>query len=632
MVRTFFRSRTAWVGLVLVIMVILVAALTPIWLTQPAVTLDLTHANQNPSFEHPFGTDRLGRDVLARVFVGSRLSLWLGVLATVISYAIGTIWGGATALLPTRVRSVMLGAIDISLAFPVIIVAIFVTSVIHPSAMGAAAAVGVAGAPSIARITSSLVLSIGGREYVLAARVIGVRWPSLLFRHILLNTAETIVLRTSYAIAAAITFIAGLSFLGLGVQYPEFDWGSILVSGVQSIYLNPAAALAPAAAILISSLALGLVGEEGAKAMNPLVWTAAGGHRKASHRPQPASLRTIGANGSERSMDPAPSDNLVLEVDDLAVSFPTGQGYLPAVNGVTFRLRKGEVLGIVGESGSGKSMTALAVAQLVPYPGVVTGRIKLNGRDVTRESGAKHNQFLATALAMVFQDPSSSMNPALHVGRQLTESAELHRGLSHQRAVAVAESRLAEMNMPAPTDQMHRYPHELSGGMRQRAMIAMGLMNEPALLIADEPTTALDVTIQAQIIELLSELNKRRQMAVILISHNMALISQICDRVLVMYAGQIVEELSTKQLLTRARHPYTQALLRAIPDVEEPPDVLESIPGNVPDLANVPDGCPFNPRCPLAVERCRHERPPLLQRPDGDQHRVACWVANDQIG
>jgi peptide/nickel transport system permease protein len=300
------------------------------------------------------------------------------------------------------------------------------------------------------------------------------------------------------------------------------------------------------------------------------------------------------------------------------------------VDGVSFAVRKGEMLGIVGESGSGKTMTFMAISQLVSYPGKVSGSVKLNARELEHIPVQELDKLLGSKVAVVFQDPMSSLNPALKVGTQLTEAVEVHQRVSKRDAVGLAVERLREVNVAAPEHQLQRYPHELSGGMRQRAMIAMGLMKEPSLLMADEPTTALDVTIQAQIMDVLNRINRTHGTAIILISHNLGLISQNCQRVLVMYAGRIVEDLTIDQLAAAPLHPYTRALLATVPDLERPRDeALATIKGQAPDMAALPAGCPFHPRCPLAVDRCASQRPPLVTRPDGQ--RVACWVANQDL-
>jgi oligopeptide/dipeptide ABC transporter ATP-binding protein len=320
----------------------------------------------------------------------------------------------------------------------------------------------------------------------------------------------------------------------------------------------------------------------------------------------------------------------VLEVKDLTVEFPGYGRPVRVVDSISFTLSKGEMLGVVGESGSGKTMLSVAIAQLVPYPGTVKGEVKLKGRDLQLIPLKDLDKVLGSEIAVVFQDPMSSLNPALKIGIQLTEGVEVHQHLSRADADALAVQRLGEVNIPTPARQMQRHPHELSGGMRQRVMIAMGLMKSPALLIADEPTTALDVTIQAQIMDLLYRINREHQTAIILISHNLGLVSQNCERVLVMYAGRVVEDLTIDQLKAQPLHPYTQLLLAAIPDLSRPRnEALATIPGQAPDMAAPPPGCPFHPRCPLAVDKCRVDRPPLVMRAGGQ--RVACWVANQDL-
>jgi peptide/nickel transport system permease protein len=305
-------------------------------------------------------------------------------------------------------------------------------------------------------------------------------------------------------------------------------------------------------------------------------------------------------------------------------------GGVEVVSGVSFGLAAGEVIGLVGESGSGKTMTALGIARLLPASATVAGGVTLLGRDLATMTKREVARFLGTELAVVFQDPMSSFNPALTMGTQLTEGAREHRGLDRRQAAETAIARLLEVNFAAPQRVLREYPHQLSGGMRQRAMIAMGLMNEPRLLICDEPTTALDVTIQAQIMDVLARVNREHGVAVILISHNLALVRQSCERILVMYAGRIVEDLPSERLLTGARHPYTRSLLAAVPDLQRRRGGrLANIPGQPPDLASMPGGCPFHPRCPLAQDVCRSSRPPLETASDGT--RVACWRPDPRV-
>jgi peptide/nickel transport system permease protein len=300
------------------------------------------------------------------------------------------------------------------------------------------------------------------------------------------------------------------------------------------------------------------------------------------------------------------------------------------VRGVTFAVRRGESVGIVGESGSGKSLTALAVSRLVDDPGHVDAeRIRFLGEDLLTSDTAVRRRLLGTSMAMVFQDPMTSFNPTRRIGGQLAEVSRHHHGLDRKQALARAVDRLGAVRIPEPERRSRQYPHEFSGGMRQRAMIGMGLMGSPALIIADEPTTALDVTVQQQVLDLLAAIRREDDVALVLISHDVTVVAEVCDRVLVMYAGRIVEDLPAADLATAGRHPYTRALVAAVPsmdtDLDEP---LVVIPGRPVDPTDVPPGCAYAARCPLATERCLVEDPPLAGDDDG---RVACWHAGEPI-
>jgi oligopeptide/dipeptide ABC transporter ATP-binding protein len=628
MLRAFLKAPSGVVGLLVLALVLVIVIAAPQLLGVPAKTLDVGNGGQNPSAAHLLGTDALGRDILARLLVATRLSIGLAFAAAALGALIGIPAGAGAAILSPRLRPIALRTIDTALAFPGILVAIFIGAIVGPGILGAALGVGIAISFSFARVSSALALSVGGRDYIAAARVLGIRGPRLLLRYVLPNMADTLAITTTVAISNSIVQVSSLSFLGLGVQAPQFDWGRMLTEGVQTFYTTPAAAVAPAVAIAVSALAFGFSGEALARAMNPVLWARAGD--SATNGALAAAAALESARPLAVNVSRAESRQQVLEVSDLTVTFPGPGRPITVVDGVSFGVEKGEIVGIVGESGSGKTMTAMAIAQLMRHPGRVSGSIRILGQDVQRMPLHEMDHFLGTKLAVVFQDPMSSLNPALRIGVQLREGAEVHRNLASEEAVELATTRLHEVNIPTPRAQLAKHPHELSGGMRQRVMIAMGLMNEPALLIADEPTTALDVTIQAQIMDLLWRVNSQYGTAVLLISHNLGLISENCQKVLVMYAGRIVEELTIKQLLEMPRHPYTAALLAAVPDLDQPlAGPLETIPGQAADIAALPPGCPYHPRCALAMDRCRQERPALLARPEGG--RVACWVANADL-
>ena len=319
---------------------------------------------------------------------------------------------------------------------------------------------------------------------------------------------------------------------------------------------------------------------------------------------------------------------MLLNVRDLRVRFETHHGVVHAVDGVSFHLEEGETLGLVGESGSGKSVTNLALMGLIPSPpGVVeAGLVKFGDRDLLNISDEEMRQVRGNEIAMIFQDPMTSLNPLLTVGRQLTEVLELHKGMSNREASKVCAAGLADVGIPNPESRLRQYPHELSGGMRQRVMIAMALLCKPKVLIADEPTTALDVTIQAQILELMKDLQEKTGTAIILVTHDLGVVAGMSDRVNVMYAGRLVETCPTEDLFARPMHPYTRGLLASVPTLGGDPDqTLFSIPGQPPDLAALGAGCAFEARCDLRTEQCRRERPILEQFLPGGARRSACF-------
>ncbi len=320
----------------------------------------------------------------------------------------------------------------------------------------------------------------------------------------------------------------------------------------------------------------------------------------------------------------------LLQVEDLKTHFRTDDGVVKAVDGVSFRVHKGEAIGIVGESGSGKSVTNLSLLRLVPSPPAIRagGRVRFDGADLLQVSDDEIRRVRGKRISMIFQDPMTSLNPFLRVSRQMSEVTETHEGLAPPAARDRAIEFLARVGIPAPERRIDQYPHQFSGGMRQRVMIAMALSTHPELLIADEPTTALDVTIQAQILDLIAAMRRELGMALILITHDLGVVAGMCERVLVMYAGRIVEEARVDDLFSKPRHPYTEGLLRSVPrlDAEKGPRStrLPTIPGQPPDLLRLPKGCPFLPRCPYRQDRCEQELP--LLRPVGEGRWAACHV------
>ena len=328
----------------------------------------------------------------------------------------------------------------------------------------------------------------------------------------------------------------------------------------------------------------------------------------------------------------------VLEVENLQTHFFTNDGVVRAVDGVSYGVRRGETLGVVGESGCGKSVTALSILRLVANPPgrIVGGAIRLEGRNLLDATETEMEEVRGNEISMIFQEPMTSLNPLFTVGKQISEAIALHQGLSKREAMDRAIEMLREVHIPEPERRAHEYPHQLSGGMRQRVMIAMALSCNPKVLIADEPTTALDVTIQAQILDLMRETQRSQGQAVILITHDMGVVAENADRVVVMYAGRKVEEAEVDELFDHPGHPYTEGLLGAIPSLETAAHDetgrgrLNEIEGMVPSLANLPPGCAFAPRCRYASAQCRQDYPPLERHRPG--HWVACWHADRLLG
>ncbi|MGH3299255.1 MAG: dipeptide/oligopeptide/nickel ABC transporter permease/ATP-binding protein [Trebonia sp.] len=608
--------------------VVLLAVFAPVLWSSDASAIDTSSILQGPSARHWLGTNQLGQDVFYQVLVASRLSVGLALAATAIGVACGLVLGTAPLIVGRRAGRFITSVINVAVAFPALLLALFFAIIFGIGAQGALLAIGFASAPAFARLVRTLSASVAGLDYIAAARIAGISRFRLLTRHVLPNIGETLIVNATMAGGDALLSFAGLSFLGLGVQPPSYDWGALLNNGLQGIYTRPAAALAAGVAVVIAGLAFNLFGEALAAGLGVSQQNLSAGALGRLRAALAASAARAAA--PERSGGTSPADS-VLVVSNLDVAFPGG---VRAVRGISFALRRGEAVGVVGESGSGKSLTALAVSRLLEYPAQVSAaEVSLLGRDVLAEarrgraaaamSDRELRRFLGIKAGLVFQDPMTSFNPVKRIGTQLAEVAAAHHGLSRRQAGARAVDRLRAVRIPRPEQRARQFPHELSGGMRQRAMIGMAVMGEPALVIADEPTTALDVTVQRQVLRLLKSIQAAGDMTLLFISHDITVVGQVCDRVLVMYAGKIVENLPVGQL-TDARHPYTRALLAAVPSMETPRDLpLAVIPGRPADPANLPAGCAFAARCAFASGKCRAEEPPLAADPAGWE--VACW-------
>jgi len=529
-------------GLVGMGLVVLTAIVAPFFLSDAANALT-SQANLPPSAEHWLGTDRFGRDMLARSLVSTRLTLIMTVLAIIISVGAGILVGTTIWMAPRRVREAGLRAIDIAVSYPSLLLTLVIAAILGPGTTSAVLAIGVAGIPTFARLTSNLAASVTRNDYVSTARLMGVSPMRVIVRHLLPNMAESLLVLGATSFAIVLVELSGLSFIGLGVQVPDYDFGALLASSLATIYTQPFQLVGPAGMIIITGLSAMLIGDGIAAAVDPK-----------------AGARSIPAPGDNAGSRPVRTDVLV-DVENLRVRGANGKAL---VDGISFTVNRGEILGIVGESGSGKSLTAMALAKLLPENLVATAHsLGVDGIDLL---GDVAPTTLAKSIGLIYQDPSSTFNPALRVGPQLTEVLRAHLGFTRRSARTRIASGLTAVHLRDPERLMRQHPHQLSGGMRQRAMIASALAADPVLMIADEPTTALDVTVQAEILREFSAINTGRSTGMIFISHDMGVVGALCHRVIVMRSGAIVEELSGDALREgRAQHPYTRQLIAATP-------------------------------------------------------------------
>lgn len=562
------RRRSRWASVTGIVAIVGVAVLITIAVIGPDLWMEAATARNIPERwatagpEHPFGTDDIGRDIFARVMVATRLSLLLTAGATAILIGGGLIIGLTAAILPRHARRALIWVMDILLAFPWLLLVLFFSVIWNVSAIGAMLAIGLAGIPSITRLVYNMASSVTDQDYVRAARVIGVGPIGIMVRHVLPNIANPLLVQSAAAASTTLLSFAGLSFLGLGVQPPEYDWGRLLDEGLAHLYTNPMAAIGPGLAVVFAALVFTMIAEtigeqpgQGVRALAKATRAAALGRRRA----RAASATT-----------PAGSDpESLAEVRNLRVSFPDGDGgMVERVHGVSLRIAPGEIVGIVGESGSGKSLTAMALAGLLERPAVIESDVRrFDGIDLDARLGPVERRRLGVEIGVIFQDPLTSLNPALTIGRQLTEVPRQHLGMSRAAARQRAIDGLDAVGIPDAARRLHDYPHQFSGGMRQRAMIGMALTGTPRLIIADEPTTALDVTVQRQVLAVLRDAQRATGAGIVFISHDIALVSGFCDRVIVMKDGAIVEELLAERLREHAQHPYTKGLIACLPDM-----------------------------------------------------------------
>ncbi|WP_228915866.1 dipeptide/oligopeptide/nickel ABC transporter permease/ATP-binding protein [Streptomyces sp. DH20] len=617
-------SRIAF-GVLLV--VVLGAVFAPLLTQDPLAT---GTPAQPPGADHWFGTDRAGRDVFARVLHGARYSLVIGFGATLLALAIGSALGALAATSRKFADESVMRTLDVVMSFPPIALAAVLVAVFGPSVPVIIFTIAFVYSPSLARVVRANVLEQYGEDYVAAEQVIGARRHYIVARHVAVNCAAPVLVFATVMVADSIIFEASLSFIGAGVQDPEPSWGSVLAYGRQ-ILLSGGwwATLFPGLCLLITVLALNILSEGMTDAAaSPDKARADGGDTvekiaaaepAADRAAADAALTELAAriDAGEPAVQPLPDDAPdLLVVRDLSIRFPDRYGDIRVVDGISFTVREGETLGLVGESGCGKSITSLAIMGLLARNAEATGEILYRGRDLLKLAPRERRALMGPEIAMVYQDAMSSLNPSVLIGTQLKWLTS--------RGGTRTPAELLELVGLSPERTLRSYPHELSGGQRQRVLIAMALSRSPRLLIADEPTTALDVTVQAQVVELLVKLRDELGFAMVLVSHDLALVGDLAHRVAVMYAGQVAEAGDTRALLTDPAHHYSRGLLGSVVSLEAGAERLHQIRGVVPAPKSFGAGCRFASRCTAATELCATTPPPAAERDGAPDHLFAC--------
>ncbi|MGW8879716.1 dipeptide/oligopeptide/nickel ABC transporter permease/ATP-binding protein [Streptomyces mirabilis] len=577
-----------------------------------------------PSGGHWMGQDSLGRDILSRLMYGARWSLAIGLGATSLALVVGALLGAIAATSRGAVDETLMRCLDVVMAFPGIALAAVLVAVFGGGITVLICAIAFLFTPSVARVVRANVLDQYGEDYVTAERVIGARTPHIVLRHVAVNCAAPVLVFCTVQVAEAIVFEASLSFIGAGVRPPDPSWGSVIADGKNMVLTGGWwATVFPGLLMLITVLSLNILSEGVSDAWAAPVAREVAAKATAGDRleaPEPGSGEVLELPGLTEAAArlrsrarPLPTGRPVLSVENLAIGFEARHGGVDIVDGIGFDVHPGEVLGLVGESGCGKSLTALAVMGLEPKGARVQGHVRFDQRQLVGEPMRVRRRLLGHEMAMVYQDALSSLNPAMTIRAQLKQL--VRRGGRQTPAELLA---LVGLD---PERTLRSYPHELSGGQRQRVLIAMALSRGPKLIVADEPTTALDVTVQAQIITLLLKLREELGFALILVSHDLALVADVTDRVVVMYGGQIVETGVTADLVEAPAHHYTRGLLGSVLSLESAAERMTQIKGVVPAPADFPAGCRFADRCPLASEVCRTTAPDLL---GSRTHTAAC--------
>lgn len=615
-VKKVVRNRLAGLGLVVLFGIILLAILTPLLPLAPPNAIDTPNRFVLPFSDNALlGTDHLGRDLLSRLLWGTQLSLAVGLAAAFIAGFFGALLGIVAGYMGGRTDSLIMRSVDILMAFPYILLALAIVAALGPGLMNALIAVAVVNIPFFARNVRGVAVTLAQADFIQSARLSGRSDISILVFELLPNVASVIIIAFSTTVGWMILETAGLSFLGLGSQPPQADLGSMLGEGRAALITNPHTSIIPGIMIFLIVMGINLLGDGIRDALDPRL--AKGQLEK------PSPLTRVGDGLIQSPPIVSTASKAVMDVNHLSTNFEVGEVVNKAVRDVSFSISSGECLGLVGESGSGKSVTALSLTRLVASPPgvVVSGSVRISDQELISLPYEGIRAIRGRRVAYIFQDPLTSLHPLHRIGHQLTEAMSTHSRGADSVFVERAKNLLSEVRIPNPERVMDAYPHELSGGMRQRIGISMALANDPDLIIADEPTTALDVTVQAQILAILNDLRQQRGLSILFISHDLNVMAQICDRVAVMYAGEIVEMGRAPDILEHPKHPYTAALLACSPQIGQGRQSLQPIMGMPPTGHEPLNACAFANRCSRVQPVCQQQPVEII---DMDSQLVRC--------
>ncbi|WP_082629869.1 dipeptide/oligopeptide/nickel ABC transporter permease/ATP-binding protein [Olsenella massiliensis] len=634
--------RGSKVALVILVLVAISAILASV--VAPYNPIDTYLARQAPGGGFFFGTDDKGRDILSRMLYGGRYSLIIGFGATLMALVCGSVIGAVAAVARKSVSEVIMRILDIIMSFPGIALAAVFVSILGNSIPAIIFSIGFMYTPQIARIVRANVVSEYGEDYVRAVMVSGARAPWILWRHVLRNCIAPIMVFTVTLVADAIIFEASLTFIGAGITEPTPTWGNILADARAGVLAGRWwQALFPGIAIMVTCLALNILSEgltdtmaaapaapvdadasESRRADDILAAdpVRAYAEQAASLDRRLAALRKVELARTDRHA-PDLSVPPLLQVRDLTISFES-HGDVKVVDGVSFDVRPGQCMALVGESGCGKSVTTKTIMNLIDPKQTVGGQLIFKGQDLLKLTPEEHRRLLGRELAMVYQDALSSLNPSMLIAAQMKQLTD--------RGGTRCAQELLELVGLDPRRTLESYPHELSGGQRQRVLIAMALTRDPSLVICDEPTTALDVTVQKQVIRLLNDLQAKLGFAMIFVSHDLALVAEVASEITVMYAGQVIEQAPTTELLTNPIHEYTRGLLGSVLSIEEGAKDgtrLHQVPGSVPSPEDFPAGDRFAPRS--SHPTIGLDVHPVLKRLPGDAHHSFAELPDDYL-